>query len=171
MIVKSLSNPDLENFGVKKECVWSNIGNFHVAVNFSIDMIHDSLEGMCKIEITELLHHYIYIEKIFYEEILNNSIDSFASNRSERKNKPLEIIPSNNKNLVLKFSASEAQCFMRHLDLILGERIPENSDIWVVYIFPNEILNTLSAKAFHIKTPDLLRTLISDYVELIQNLF
>lgn len=39
--------------GVKKESVWNLVHYFHVLLNFSVDMMHDLLEGICKIILGE----------------------------------------------------------------------------------------------------------------------
>ncbi|CAH0547809.1 unnamed protein product [Brassicogethes aeneus] len=167
-IIESLDEPKKENFGVKEKCVWNEVKHFHVAVNFSVDVMHDLLEGICKYELAEILNYYIYVKKVIDEEILNNRIDAFSFNRSERKNKPPEIIPSNIKKLHLKLSASETLCFMRHFGLFIGDLIPEDDEFWSLYLSLNEILNILQAKSFHYKCPDLLRTLIADHLGLYQ---
>lgn len=39
--------------------------------------MHDVLEGICRYEVALILYHYIYVEKYFSLDLLNERIESF----------------------------------------------------------------------------------------------
>ena len=41
---------DLSKTGIKEECVFHYVDDFHVTTNKSVDIMHDLLEGLCRIE-------------------------------------------------------------------------------------------------------------------------
>jgi len=45
--------------GIKEPCIWNNVINFHVTNNFSVDLMHDCLEGVCSYDLSEILKSFI----------------------------------------------------------------------------------------------------------------
>lgn len=46
-------------FGIDEECIFNSIPSFHVAENFSVDPMHDLLEGICRYDIGKILKNFI----------------------------------------------------------------------------------------------------------------
>lgn len=165
------SDSNINKYGIKEKCVWNLVHQFDVAKNFSVDAMHDLLEGICKYELADILYNFIFKEKIISADTINDRINSFGFGRNERRNKPPELSPDHIKQLNLKLSASEVHCLMRHFGLFIGDLISEDNKIWEVYTTLSEILNIVLAKVYTIGCPDLLENLISENLELYQTVF
>lgn len=66
-----------QNFGVQENCIFNVIPNFHVINNCSVDPMHDLFEGICRYDIAKMLKNFIYKEKLFSLNILNERIRNF----------------------------------------------------------------------------------------------
>jgi len=42
---------DVSLNGIKELCVWNKINSFNITTNFSVDIMHDMLEGVCKFDL------------------------------------------------------------------------------------------------------------------------
>ena len=51
---------DFKKTGIKENSVWNRINNFHVTYNYSVDVRHDLLEGVCHYVLIFLLNLFIY---------------------------------------------------------------------------------------------------------------
>jgi len=43
----------------KESCSFNVLNSFHAVENYSIDIMHDLLEGVCIYEVSYILHHFI----------------------------------------------------------------------------------------------------------------
>lgn len=60
--------------GVKAECIFNEIPNFHIIKNATVDIMHDIFEGICRYEIAKILNIFITKERYFSLEILNDRL-------------------------------------------------------------------------------------------------
>lgn len=71
-------------FGIKEDCIFNKIHDFHISKNMSIDPMHDLPEGICRYNIAKILNNFIYVEQLctleVFNEILLNCISSFDDN-------------------------------------------------------------------------------------------
>lgn len=74
--------------GIKEPCVWNQINDFHAVCNYSIDLMHDVLEGVCSYDISGILYEFIINLKYFLLETLNNRLQYFNFGFLEVQNKP-----------------------------------------------------------------------------------
>ncbi|XP_041825358.1 uncharacterized protein LOC121629700 [Melanotaenia boesemani] len=82
-------NPSLPYvFGVKSSCLLNSLTYFHIAENFSVDVMHDILEGVAQYEL-KLLFSY-FKERVTLGE-LNLRIESFDYGFMERNNRPVAV--------------------------------------------------------------------------------
>jgi len=70
---------DLSYTGIKERCVWNDLISFTVTDNFSVDIMHDMLEGVCKFEIGLILKLMIFDFNYFSIETLNNQAFDYGS--------------------------------------------------------------------------------------------
>ncbi|XP_050063305.1 uncharacterized protein LOC126552640 [Aphis gossypii] len=124
---------DVSRTGIKELCVWNDVESFDVTSNFSVDIMHDMLEGVCKYDVGFLLKELIFNLKYFSIDTLNERIESFNYGPTDIRNRPTLINEMNIKRSgCLKMSASEMSCFMKYFGLIIGDMVPvesENEDI------------------------------------------
>jgi hypothetical protein len=125
---------DLSYTGIKERCVWNDLISFTVTENFSVDIMHDILEGVCKFDIGLILKQMIFDFKYFSIETLNNRIEAFNYGSLDIRSRPT-LLPCENlrRQGLIKMSASEMLCFIRYLGLIIGDLILEDSNLWELY--------------------------------------
>lgn len=71
-----VQNNDLSTSGIKYECVFNKIPSFHAIQNFSVDIMHDMVEGVCHYDLSAILN-YILENGFISLEILNNKKKMF----------------------------------------------------------------------------------------------
>ena len=74
--------------GIKENCIFNNMVDFHVTENQSTDMMHDWLEGIAYYIVSKVLTNLICNEKLFDLEKLNDRIENFDYGNLESTNKP-----------------------------------------------------------------------------------
>lgn len=119
---------DPEQTGIYRESVFNSIDNYHIAVNFTGDAMHDLLEGVMKYVLSNIIHHFLK-KKNFTLEFLNLQIKNFKFNSFLNWNTPVEIkIDKKTGKPKLKMSAAEMLCFCHHFGLMVGGKIEDQDD-------------------------------------------
>jgi len=163
---------DLSLTGINELCVWNQTIDFHVVYNYSVDLMHEILEGVCSYDLSGILYEFIINMKYFSLDTLNNRLQYFNYSPLEVQNKPqlisMDIIRNKKK---LKMSASEVLCFSRHLGVIIGDLVPINSEFWQLYILLRQIIQIVTLKTIQPGHDLLLKTIITEHHELYLKLF
>lgn len=156
--------------GIKETCIFNDIENFHVTDNFSVDIMHDILEGVAHYDLLRILKQFIYIDQFFDIKFFNNRISSLDLATSS--NKPPEIkeetLLSGTK---LRYSASEMCILVFHLNCLVGDMIPRDNKHWNLYLTLREILLILVTRKADESTSKLLESMISDHHDQFKKLF
>ncbi|XP_066590791.1 uncharacterized protein [Prorops nasuta] len=129
---------DISQTGIKERCVFNDVNNFHVTENYCADIMHDLFEGVCSYDIGLILHHIIFIQKLFTLNTANFRIKHF--DYGNEKNKPPLLTEINLKACHIKMSAAEMKCFILNVSLLFGDLIPQNSHFWKLYILLRQIV-------------------------------
>lgn len=163
-----LNIPELT--GIKENCVWNRIPSFHVIDNFGLELMHDNLEGVANYDMSVLIYYLIYVanfETKITLDLLNNRIQSFDYGYIEIGNKPpvitREMLVDNKK---LKMKANEIMCLVRNFGLIIGDLVPQSSEVWQLYTTLCKINDITFARKYRIGTADYLNTLVVEHHEL-----
>ncbi|XP_008189668.1 uncharacterized protein LOC103311743, partial [Acyrthosiphon pisum] len=82
---------DVSVTGIKEPCIWNDVGSFNVTTNYSVDIMHDMAEGVCKYDIGLILKEMIYNLKYFSLDTLNNRIESFNYEPVDIRSRPTLI--------------------------------------------------------------------------------
>ncbi|XP_008188727.1 uncharacterized protein LOC103310992 [Acyrthosiphon pisum] len=134
--------------------------------------MHDMLEGALKFDIGLILKQMIFSFNYFSMETLNNRIESFNYGSLDIRSRPTMLSYENlRRQGLIKMSASEMLCFTRYLGLIIGDLIPEDSDLWELYKILRKILDIILCKSVRLPDSVLLKTLISEHHTLYLRLF
>lgn len=157
----NMGNPSLT--GVKEVCVFNNIPSFHVTQNYSVDLMHDILEGVCHYDMIEILDHFIFRRKYFSLETLNFKMSVFDYSSVDLRNKPPLISENFRKKGKLSMSASEMLCFVKFFALLVGEYVPFDDPVWQLYINLREILDIVLAYSVSSEVANLLDVLITEH--------
>lgn len=99
---------DASATGVKHNSCLNSLQYFHVTENIGVDIMHDVLEGVAPLEVKLMLRHFIYEEKCFSLELLNERIAAFDYGyENEKKNKPSAIISLRTSENAIKQTVSQ----------------------------------------------------------------
>lgn len=52
--------------GIKELCVFNEINSYHITSNYTVDIMHDVLEGVCHYDILLILNHFDKKYRIFF---------------------------------------------------------------------------------------------------------
>lgn len=170
---------DLKNLshGVVEECVFNQVIDFHIAEKYSLDIMHDDLEGTAPVVIVNVLNFLIYDEKIISLEKINSRIATFNYGIIEKKNKPrllteescAENVSGAKKTVVCKQSAAEMLCLIRYLGLMIGDLIPPNNKFWKMYRTLRQKVGLTMAPSFRecdlFKLDDIIARQNKDFIE------
>lgn len=169
---------DLESLscGIKEECVFNRVKDFHIAENRSMDIMHDIFEGIAVYTLENILNTLILRDKIVQLNDINNRIQTFPYSRLELRNKPTEIkikdniqnkITGDNKKVIIKQSASEMLCLCRYLPIMIGDLIPRDNKHWKLFRILRKIIGIITRPNY--ATPHLYS--MSDLEEQFNALF
>ena len=162
---------DEKTTGIKSECIFNCIPKFHIAVNRTLDFMHDFWEGVCKYILQFILNHYIYEKEYFTVEALNQRCKNHSYNRKDsNKIPPIKKHPKK-KKISLKMSASEMSCFVRYFGVIIGDIMRDKDDeYWRLYVLLRKIADILQSPRYTLSDLENLRifvhNLLSLYLEL-----
>lgn len=158
-------------FGITEPCVFHKINGFHVTSNLAVDVMHDSLEGVCAYDLALILNQFVDVEKICTLFELNSRIRGFSYGVNDERNKPEEIHDSNLRSNRMKMTAAGMLCLMRHIRFIFGSLVDSDNPYWEILVKLKRILDILTAN-YHAKgIHDLLGVLVSEYMEMHSGLF
>lgn len=148
-----------KKLGIKESCLWNKLANFHVYDNLCCDVMHDMFEGVLRYDMA-LVIFKLTQAKYFTVERLNARIKYFTYSNAEKN-----ICPGINKDHLsdggcLIMSAAEMLCLTRNFCLIVGELVPEESDVWKFYLIILEITQILTSTAISQSVLELLSSLI-----------
>ncbi|KYN29134.1 hypothetical protein ALC57_01437, partial [Trachymyrmex cornetzi] len=133
-----------KTFGIKENCVFHVIPNYHITQNFSVDPMHDLLEGICRYDLAKILNNLINKEKFFTLDTLNERINCF--NHAFDSNVPPPLQSESIKKELIILSASEMHYLVKNLGLFVGDLIKSNNRYWQLYLI---IMSSMRYEAKH----------------------
>lgn len=161
---------DVSKTGVKENCVFNTLPTFHAVSNYAVDVMHDLLEGVCHYDLLHVLSYYINCLKLFSLDTLNYRLSIFNFS-FEKFNKPPTIFHGFENKNKLNMSASETLCFTRYLPLLVGDLIPEDDDVWKLFLILRNIIDITTSDFTTSQYIAELEWLISEHNRLYLNLF
>ena len=107
------------NCGIVTGCLLNELDYFHVTENYTPDVMHDLLEGICPYIVRLFLCVLMREKKLFDLNFLNDRIQSFNYGSTDMSNKPptLSMASFTSKESTIRMSASEMWCFVLNLPL------------------------------------------------------
>uniref|UniRef100_A0ABD2WU06 Uncharacterized protein n=1 Tax=Trichogramma kaykai TaxID=54128 RepID=A0ABD2WU06_9HYME len=140
-----LKDKQLSVSGIKDECIFNRIIQFHVTQNQYLDVLHDVFEGVVSYVMAFILTVFITVDKFFTIDHLNFKLKNCQFD-FESNNLPsaisLDYINANGK---LKMSGAEALFFVRYFNIMVGSKIPEDNETWKLYLKLREIVCIITA--------------------------
>lgn len=114
-----------QSFGVKRPCVFNEIGSFHILENLTVDVMHDILEGVGSFLIDESLKWMC--QNGFTEDDVVAKVRDFNYGPISKKNKPSILAWDKSK---LGQSAIQVYCLLTNFPFIFVERESDLIPIW-----------------------------------------
>lgn len=149
--------------GIKENSLFNEIEDFHVTYNYSVDIMHDILEGVCIYDLCLILKYFIFEISIFSLATLNSIISTFDYGENFISNKPPILKLEHLQRDTIKMSAAEMHCFLLTLGVMIGHFIPEQNDYWNLYISLRKICDIIFNVSISMGDVDSLKTLISEH--------
>ncbi|XP_022160294.1 uncharacterized protein LOC111026502 [Myzus persicae] len=155
---------DLSATGIKEKCVWLDVKNFNLFDQVGVDIMHDILEGCAKYIMGFIISYYVKDLKLFSLQVLNDRL--FAFDFGPEKNKPCTINMDHIDVGNVKQSASEMLILVRYFGLIIGDLIPIEEPVWILFITLRKVLDIMLSPALEEGSIYLLKTLIAELNDL-----
>ncbi|KAB0790200.1 hypothetical protein PPYR_15466, partial [Photinus pyralis] len=164
--LRTINNYDEDSrnlsFGIKQICIFNDLRFFHVVENISVDLMHDLLEGVLRYDMAHILNNLIS-KKFVSLPLVNSRIKFFKFSEADIGN-PIPIIKIEHlqKNY-LTLSASEMLAFVVYFGILLGDRVPDNDEVWEFYLNLHRIIHIITSRTISRNAVELLKTLIDNH--------
>lgn len=166
---------DLENnrHGVVDKCIFNELNNFHVTSNYSVDIMHDIMEGIAKYDVALFLHNVIYERKIINIYTLNKLKQEFDFGSIEIGNMGPEITETHIKNKCLSMSASEMRTFIHFFPIMFGHHLIDIhcEKIWIMMKNLTELTDLLMQTKLSYEDIEKISEIIKNYLTLRKTIF
>lgn len=117
-----------ETKGIKKNCFFNELKNFHVCQNISGDIMHDIFEGLIPYFLKNFIK-YCMDKKICNENDIIRRVRDFNYGTLNSKNKPSRLRVGKKH---LGQNATQYRCIMLHLPFIFFDKQEPLKDVWPV---------------------------------------
>lgn len=117
--------------GVREYAPFNYLPHFHVTDSSTEDLSHNVDGGVCHYNFLECFYYFIYNQRFFTLDMLNDKIAAFPFGIDEQANIPQPITREHFKNTKFKMSMSEMANFTHNITFIVGELVPENDVVWL----------------------------------------
>lgn len=125
--IAEYDNLDLtETIGIKQYCKLNDLSNFHILKNYSVDPMHDLLEGAVPFALHRIFE-YCLKKKLFDSSHLKNLIQFFNYGYLNKRNIPSKI-KLDSKNLGQ--NATQLHCLILNISFIFYPYKNELEEIW-----------------------------------------
>ncbi|XP_035994789.1 uncharacterized protein LOC118563679 [Fundulus heteroclitus] len=155
-------------YGVKRICPLNSLEYFNTANKFSVDIMHDILEGVAQFEVKLVLH---YIQENFLDaEQLAGRIQSFDYGYNQQRNRPPRVKLFDGSN-DLGLNAIQSWCLLRNMPLLFGDLIDTDDKHWHLLLLLLHIVNIVFSPVLSEGMTFYLKHLIIDHHRLFKQLF
>ena len=155
-------------FGVKRPCLLNSLKYFHTTENFSVDVMHDVLEGVAQYEL-KLLFLYLKEKHLTLGE-LHLRIQSFDYGFMERNNKPVAVNLCEGSN-DLGLNAVQSWCLLNNVALIFGDLVTSINQHWDLLLLLLQIVDIIFSPMLSQGLCVSLKHLIVEHHKLFKLLF
>ena len=133
-------------YGIKRASCLNDLQYFHVVYGFPPDLSHDIFEGVVQKTVTKVIEALVS-DKIFSLQNLNDAIEQFQFEGSDKTNKP-GVVPVSLSSFKLNFTQAQMWCFLRLLPLLIGTKVPEGNVYWEILLNFLDVVEFMCAHSF-----------------------
>lgn len=153
------------NHGIKEYCILNNLSNFHVAINTSVDVMHDLFEGICRYDLGKILFHSIKERKMFSLIELHRRIKYFDHDTNIEIGNKIPLISTHQidqRKIIM--SSSEMYSFLVFLPFLIGDLVDFDDDCWHLILY--KIVQIVMKNCTNAQELIYLKHLIKEHHEL-----
>lgn len=161
----------VQKTGIKENSIFNNIPSFHVTQNFTVDVMHDLLEGICHYDIGKILSKFIFELKMFSLSTLNSRKQMFPYGDIEIGYRGNEIKLSDLQKLHFRMTSREMLTFTTLLPLMIHDLVPTTNKIWSFLLCLIDIIDILFLEEITEMDLVVLKSLIRSHNQQYQLLF
>lgn len=167
---EDVAQQNLPETGIKRSTPFNDLTEFHASQNYTHDVMHDILEGMCPLKF-KLVVKALIDEGNFTLTLLNARITSYDYGFANSSNKPCAIPQSaiQNPDGSAGQIASQMWCLIRNFPLMMGDCVQEGNQFWELILLLLECMDFIFAPAISTDETLFLKRQISDHHELWPN--
>lgn len=155
-------------YGVKRTCLLNSLKYFHTANNFSVDLMHDILEGVAQFEVKLVLQ---YIQSNFLNaEELAGRIHAYDYGYNQQRNRPPRVKLFDGSN-DLGLNATQSWCLLRNMPLLFGDLVQAEDKFWHLLLLLLQLVNIVFSPVLSEGMTIYLKHLIADHHRLFKQLF
>lgn len=157
-------------YGVKRVCLLNSLKYFNTANNFSVDIMHDILEGVGKFEV-KLILKYIQGNFLSAEQVAGR-VHAYDYGFNQQRNRPPlptdKLLDGSND---LGLNARQSWCLLRNMPLLFGDLIETDDKHWHLLLLLLHIVNIVFSPVLSEGMTVYLKHLIFDHHQLFKQLF
>ena len=116
-------------YGILFNSILNELKYFHVIGGLTPDVMHDLLEGVVPLVVSQVLSHCLE-KKYFKLEELNYIIQNFNYGAAEYKDKPSPITKKHLESRSIRGSASQKWLLIVNLPLMVGTKVKRGDVVW-----------------------------------------
>lgn len=164
----------VQKTGIKSSCLLNSLKYFHIAENVTVDVMHDLLEGIVPFELKLIISSFIFDKKYFTLGIFNSRLASYDYGYTDRSNKPTALSEAELRDeheTSLNQKASQLMCLVKILPFLVGADIPEDDDLWHLYLLIRDIIDLVFADTCTAGDSVYLKCKIEDHNSLFRIVF
>ena len=150
-------------YGIKKRSVLNSLANYHVCWGIPSDIGHDIFEGFGCDVLAFCVKYFVqngYLTLIQF----NDTVETFPYSDADKVNQPSRM-SSDMATFRIKQTATQCWCLLRLCPLMIGHLIPEDDEVWQVFIQFLDIVDMVCAPTLDKGTVEYLRILITSFCE------
>ena len=142
--------------------------NISTVENYSVDIMHDVLEGVGQYEL-KLVLEYVQVNFITAREMARR-IESFNYGYSERRNRPpaVKLFDVSND---LGLNAIQSWCLLRNMPLIFGDLVQRDDECWHLLMLLLQIMDIAFSPVVTYGMTIFLKHIIVEHHRLFKHVF
>ncbi|KAL6491486.1 hypothetical protein MHYP_G00018310 [Metynnis hypsauchen] len=157
-------------YGVKRTCLLNSLQYFNTAKNFSVDIMHDILEGVGQFEV-KLILKYIHGNFLCAEQVAGR-IHAYDYGFNQQRNRPPlstdKMLDGSND---LGLTAIQSWCLLRNMPLLFGDLIEPDDKHWHLLLLLLHIVSIVFSPVLSDGMTVYLKHLITEHHQLFKQLF
>ena len=161
-----------QQWGINTKTFIHDVPEFDVTKCILHDPMHILLEGICKTELQNLLHHLIYCQKLFSLDELNRRLMFFEYADRDMRDKPQKIEKKHlSTESTFPQTAASMLILMHSFPFILFDYVSMDNDHWLNLLRLLQIVFLCTPSMVSEKTAVELQCLISLYLHTVSKLY